>query len=224
MGVSRAAVNTGYGYQDIVGNIGGLKMKGGKKFAKSSFVKGSKEAKERMAYLRSLRGKGRSRGTTGISDLAKLRMKMPKKSATQGGSYNTAALDGGSYNTAALEGGSYNEAALRGGSYNDAALIGGADWGETLTDIGSNLGKTLNGMAEKTFENYSSKAKDIVSDPEKLMAFAKTYAPGILSKAKSLITGRRRLSGNRSGLIATINSIKGTPKYRRLLEILKGKR
>lgn len=210
MGVSRAAINTGYGYQDMVGNIGGLKMKGGKKFSKASCVKGSKEAKERMAYLRSLRGKGRMRGKT--------------TSSTQGGSYNTAALDGGSYNTAALEGGAYNEAALRGGSYNDAALIGGMDWGETLTEIGSNLGKTLNGMAEKTFENYSSKAKDIVSDPDKLMSFAKTYAPGILSKAKTLLSGRRRSSGNRSGLMATINSIKGTPKYRRLLEILKGRR
>lgn len=110
-GKSKSAVNYGYGtmFHDkykMPGLIGypnpfsikppSHRIKGGK-----ALIKGSKEAKQRMAYLRSLRGK-------------------KKGGATSGG-----ANFGRSYNKAALLGGSYNDAALLGGSYNDAALLGG---------------------------------------------------------------------------------------------------
>lgn len=147
----------------------------------SGLIKGSKEAKKRMAYLRSLRGKGSY-----------------NKAALKGGSsYNKAALKGGStYNKAALKGGStYNKAALKGGStYNKAALKGGFDL-SALTDFAGNFGSSLGDTLTSIGRDFGQQALDYVRNPENvkqaLTAVAKPASRSLLTKFKNWIQRKR---------------------------------
>ena len=136
----------------------------------SGLIKGSKEAKARMAYLRSLRGKG---------------------------SYNKAALKGGkSYNKAALKGGSsYTKAALKGGSsYTKAALKGGFDLGG-VGDYLNTLRDTFGTSVHSITDDVGKQVMDFASDPERIrntvMKVAKPVGRSLFQRLKDFIKRKR---------------------------------
>ena len=117
-----------------------------------SLVKGSREAKARMAYLRSLRGK--KRGLSGS------------------GNYTTAALDGyGNYTSAALDGyGNYTSAALE-----------GAGLGE-FTELFKLIGSLGTQVLSEIAKDAKTTVLNLLAHPDKLVKKLYKIAPGIATK------------------------------------------
>lgn len=102
-------------------NYPSIPMQTGSNGGKSSLVKGSTAAKERMRYLRSLRGHG----------------------------YDSAALRGLGYDSAALRGLGYNSAALAGGSeslISEMASQIGSNAMDSINALATRLGTTVNSL------------------------------------------------------------------------------
>jgi hypothetical protein len=117
-----------------------------------SLVKGSREAKARMAYLRSLRGK--KRGLSGS------------------GNYTSAALDGyGNYTSAALDGyGNYTSAALE-----------GAGLGE-FTELFKLIGSLGTQVLSEIAKDAKTTVLNLLAHPDKLVKKLYKIAPGIATK------------------------------------------
>ena len=220
-GISRAAINTGYGvpksylmtrggetvYPWLPADLDLRKKVSTTRGRGMTLKKGSPEAKAHMAYLRSLRGNGRTskiRRTTGG--------RRPRRVI------DDAALEGGSdfwdsYTNAALLGGSdmdwdtYTNAALRGGDETGDALSSlfntVAEVASTATDGGTpnassfwNLADQIGPALQKSLYTAATKegqaALNYVANPEnleKLIGFAKPKIFGALKRLWKRITG-----------------------------------
>lgn len=117
-----------------------------------TLVKGSREAKARMAYLRSLRGK--------------------KKGLSGSGNYTSAALDGyGNYTSAALDGyGNYTSAALE-----------GAGLGE-FTELFKLIGSLGTQVLSEIAKDAKTSLLKLLAHPDELVKKLYKIAPGIAVK------------------------------------------
>ena len=121
-----------------------------------------------------------------------IRAKTPKggktitKSRTKklcGRGYNSAALEGMGYNSAALEGMGYDTSALYGMGYIDAALRG-AGFADIVTEMAAAIGPTAMTVIKKIANQLGESLKQLLSDPDKLLAILQQVAPKIWKKVK----------------------------------------
>lgn len=101
----------------------------------------------------------------------------------RGGGYNSAALEGMGYNSAALDGAGYNEAALIGMGYNDAALAG-AGIEDLVSTFISMVGPSVTQLVEMIAQKLNESIKQLLNDPEKLLAILKDIAPKAFKKVR----------------------------------------
>ena len=244
VGKTFAAINTGYGGDKMWrgGEVVCPWMPANKTGFKSEYtvskrtrggnmlVKGSPEAKARMAYLRSLRGKGvRGRG---VDKKARLMHAMRKRGFTPSRSLilgNDSPLLRGkgfewddSYTNAALRGGdvfeSYTNAALLGGDLDDDAFDGLSSlFGESptsssdLSSIYSAIGPAMKQQVLDFAAKQGREALAYVSDPKNMQGIFETLMPKVVNGLKKLwgkITGKKKSADN--DMMAMLRKLKQT--------------
>lgn len=243
VGKTFTAINTGYGCDKMWrgGEVVCPWMPADKKGFSSSYsisrrsrggntlVKGSPEAKARMAYLRSLRGKGvRGRGVDKkdrlIHALRKRGLPVSRSLILEG---KSPLLRGkgfewdDSYTNAALRGGdvfeSYTNAALLGGDLDDAyeGLSGLFSEAPTSTSDLSSIYNAIGPAMKQQIIDFAAKqgrdALAYVSDPKNMQGIFDTLMPKVIGGLKKLwgkITGKKKTADN--DMMALLRRLKQT--------------
>lgn len=182
----------------------------------NALVKGSPEAKARMAYLRSLRGKGvRGRGVDKVKLVHYMRQHGFKPSRSLILDANSPHLRGkgfewdDSYTNAALRGGdvfeSYTNAALLGGDLDDAyeGLSGLFSEAPTSSSDLSSIYSAIGPAMKQQIIDFAAKqgrdALAYVSDPKNMQGIFNTLMPKVIGGLKKLwakITGKKKSADN----------------------------
>lgn len=188
-GVSKSAVNTGYG-MDFPVFTNGIAVH-------PEFTMSGPYGNPRTVFA--------SRGGASIGSLlSRIPDGRTLRRASGRGSYTNAALKGcGSYNKAALKGcgKSYTKAAIRGfggGSSYDYAALNGMGWEETIEKIMNALGGSAMQVIQRIADKMGTKVIDLLQDPDKLLAVLKQVAPKVWSVVKKIyekFTGRKDKKG-----------------------------
>lgn len=107
----------------------------------------------------------------------KIRGRGYSTAALAGLGYSTAAMEGCGYDTAALDGCGYGTAALDGCGYTTAALEGAGTFDELVNTLLKTIGSSGTQLIKQIAEKLNMSVKELLEDPEKLMAILKKVSP-----------------------------------------------